>query len=117
METTRSARGMESSRLVRRQQHARPVRHGLADQLAEQGARGGIEPGVRLVEEPERGAAGQERGERDPAALAGRQPAGRRGAQATGQAEPLERLVGALGTGRPRARTANWTFSAALSSS
>ena len=96
MDTTRSARGTESSGSWDDSSTRRPVRHGVADQLSEQGARRGIEPGVRLVEQPERGTAGQQRGERDPATLAGRQPAGRRGAQATGQAEALERLVGAL---------------------
>ena len=117
MDTTRSASGHRELGLVRGQQHRRAVGHGLGDQLAQQRARGGVEPGVRLVEQPEGGAAGDQRGEGDAAALAGREPAGRRRAQASGQAEALERVVGARDrAGRGRARR-SWTFSAALSSS
>ena len=53
-----------------------------------------------LVEQPQRGAAGDERGQGGPAALSGREAAGRRRAQATGQAQALERPVG-LGHGQP----------------
>ena len=102
--------------LVRGQQHRSAVGHRLADQLAEEFARGRIEAGVRLVEQPERGPAGQQRGQGDPAALAGREPAGGGGAQAAGQADPDQGGVG-RSAGRPSARTAKRTFSAAVSSS
>ena len=82
--------------LVGRQEDGGPVRHRVGDELAEECARGGIEAGVRLVEQPESRTARQQRGEGDPAALAGRQPAGRRRAQTPGQPQPLERGVGAL---------------------
>ena len=52
-----------------------------------------------LVEQPEGGAAGQQSGQGDAAALAGREAAGRRVAQAPDQAETLERGVG-LGGGQ-----------------
>jgi len=64
--------------------------------MPEEGARGGIEARVGLVEQPQRRTAGQEGREGDPAALPGREaPRGGR-AQTTRQAEPLECLVGAL---------------------
>ena len=50
-----------------------------------------------LVEQPERGAAGEQGGQGDPAALAGREASGRRRAQAPGQAKPVERRVGVCG--------------------
>ena len=80
-------------RLVRREQDAGAVGHGLADHAAEHVAGGGVEPGVRLVEQPERGAARDQRGQRDPAALARREAAGRRRAHTPGQPEALEGLV------------------------
>ena len=49
---------------------------------------------MRLVEQPECGAAGQERGQGDPAALAGREPAGGGGAQAAGEADPGQGRLG-----------------------
>ena len=63
-------------RLVRRQQHGRPVGHGVADQLAEQGARGGIEAGVRLVQAA-RARGGGRAARRARRGAAGRRTAGR----------------------------------------
>src|ERR1700722_13329783 len=81
-------------RLVRGQEHRGAVGHRLADELAEELARRRIEPGVWLGEQPERGAAGQGRGERDPAARAGRERAGGRGAQAAGEADTGQGRLG-----------------------
>ena len=52
-------------------------RHGLAHEVVEAVAALGVEPGVGLVEQPQLGAAGDERGDRRPAALAGREPSRR----------------------------------------
>ena len=117
MDTTRSAIGTESWGSCEESSTDAPSVHRLGDEPAEERARGGVEAGVRLVEQPEGGATGDQRGQRDAAALPGREPAGRGRAQAAGQAEALERAVGAAEDGRPRARTAKRTFSAALSSS
>ena len=94
MDTTRSASGTRERGLVRRQEHGRAVAHGLADEAAQEVARGGIEAGVRFVEEPQGRPSCNQRGQRDPATLARRQTAGGRGAQAAGQAEAGERVVG-----------------------
>ena len=79
---------------MRGQQYRRAVDHGLGDQPTQELARGGVEPGVRLVEQPEGRATGDQGRERHPAALPGREPAGGRRAQAAGQSEALERAVG-----------------------
>ena len=71
---------------VRRHEHGRAVAHGLADEAAQEVARTCIEAGVRLVEEPQGRAPCDQRGQRDPPALARRQTACRRGAQAADQA-------------------------------
>ncbi len=56
---------------------------------------------MRLIEQPEGGAAGEQRGECGAAALTGREATGRRRAEAPGQAEALEGLLGAL-DGQPQ---------------
>ncbi len=82
---------------MRGQQHRRAVGHRLPDELPEELARGRIEPGVRLVEQPQRGPAGQQRGQGGPAPLAGREPAGGGGAQAAGQPDPGQGGLGPFG--------------------
>ena len=76
-----------------REQHGGAVGDGFADQVRQEGAGGGIEPGVRLIEQPQGRAAGHQRGQGHPATLAGREPSGGRVAEAPDQAQALERLV------------------------
>ncbi len=73
--------------------HRRPVRHGFADQIAQEGAGGGVEAGVGLIEQPEGGPACDQCGQRHPSSLPGGEPAGRGAAEATHQAETIERRV------------------------
>ena len=57
-------------------------RRGLAQRGVELVAPGGVEPGVRLVEQPQLGPAGHQAGQRGAPLLAGRQPAHRQRARA-----------------------------------
>ena len=78
MATTRSASGTASCGSCDDSSTRRAVGDRLADQLAEEGAGGGVEAGVRLIEQPERGAAGHQRGQCHPASLSGRESTSRR---------------------------------------
>ena len=71
--------------------------------VVEQGARRGVEAGVGLVEEPELGPPGRQHGQGHPAALPGRELAGRCLGQAADQAPALARRVdaGDLAPGSP----------------
>ena len=57
------------------------------------GAAGGIERGVRLVEQPQLGAAGDQAGERGAPLLTGREPSHGQLGEAAGEAEEAERGV------------------------
>ena len=70
-----------------------PRRRGLAQHGVELVASGGVEPGVRLVEQPQLGAAGDEAGEGGAPLLAGGQPAHRDAGEPAGETEPFERRV------------------------
>ncbi len=77
-------------RLVAGDQHGDPRCRGLGDGLVQQPAGRRVEAGVGLVEQPELGPPGGQHGEGDPAALAGRQPSGRRLGQPADQSPALE---------------------------
>ena len=79
--------GAAEVELVRGQQHGAALGGGGGDDLVEHLAAVGVETGVRLVEQEEPGLADEGDGEREPAALAGGEPAVRR-RPATGRDRP-----------------------------
>ena len=91
MSTTREASGIGAVGLVAGNEHGDAGRRGLTDDRVEVVATGGVEAGVRLVEQPQLGAADHEAGERGAPLLAGGQPPHRDIGQTTGQTETFER--------------------------
>jgi hypothetical protein len=75
---------------VRGEQHRGTVGDRLGDQVGQEGARGRIEPGVRLIEQPQGRPAGEQRGEGDPTSLPGRETADRGGAQTPDQSQTFQ---------------------------
>ena len=73
---------------------------GFDHEGVEQVAAGGIEAGVRLVEQPQLGVAHEHGRQRRPAALPGRQPPHGDGAEALGHPRPLEGAADRHGTAR-----------------
>src|SRR5579872_2200427 len=67
----------------------------LGDDPVEQVAARLVEPGVRLVEQPQAGLPAEQHGDRDPPPLAGGELGDLRGGEAAGDAEALERPAGA----------------------
>ena len=76
---------------------------GLAEQVVDEVAPGGVEAGVGLVEQPELGAPRHQGGQGGAAPLPGRQAVHRDAGEASGQAEALEGDVDLLGAGPGRA--------------
>ena len=103
MVTTRSASGTASSGSCDESSTAAPPATASATSSASRSRAAGVEPGVRLVEQPQPRAAGDERRQRHPPALAGREPADLGPPQPAGQTEPLEGRVDPVGrpAGRP----------------
>ncbi len=81
------------------QQDGGPAGGGLLHDAVEEVAAGGVEAGVGLVEQPQLGAAGDDRGDGHPPALAGGQAAGGHVAQASVEAQPGHGLGGRRGAG------------------
>ena len=113
--TVRWARADAPLELVGREHHGGAGRHGLAHEAVEQVAAVGVEAGVGLVEQPQLGAAGDERGERGPPALAGRQPVD--GVPASRPARPrLAMAVAISASVAPTVRPQKRTFSSTVRS-
>ncbi len=85
------------------QQDGGPAGGGLLHDRVEEVAAGGVETGVGLIEEPQLRAAGHDRGDGHPPALAGGQAAGGHVAQAPVEAQPGHGLGrgGGAGPGGP----------------
>ena len=80
----------------------RPRRRRLAEQGVELVAALGVEAGVRLVEQPQLGATGDEARQRGAAPLAGRQRADRDVGEPPGEPEPLDRRLDLVARGTDR---------------
>lgn len=82
-----------SIELMRREEHGRAGCGGAADQAIDQVAAALVEPGVRLIEEPELRPTDDHRSKRGPATLTGRQVAYGDVAKSVGDPESIERSV------------------------
>ena len=82
--------GAGPGEVVAGQQDRPSPRRGVAHQLVDEVAAFRVEPGVRLVEQPQLGVAGDEARQRAPAPLPGAQTADRHVAEAPVEAHPLE---------------------------
>ena len=94
MDTTRSARGTESSGSCDDNNTLAPSATASPISCPSSVREVASSPACGSSRSQRAGRRATQRGERDPAALAGGQPAGRRRAQTAGQAETLERRVG-----------------------
>ena len=79
--------------LVRSHQHRGAAGDRLGDDLAENGSRIGIEPGMGLVEEPQVGTTRDQLRQRDATALAGGESTHRRPTYPPSELEPIEHGV------------------------
>ena len=96
--------------LVRSEDDRRPARHGVADDGVEEVSVFEVEPGVRLVEQPELRGTGDERRQGDPAPLPGRQLPGRDVPQAPVERQPGERGPDPFGVPPARAYPKTYVF-------
>ena len=108
---------LDRARLVRGDQHGGPVPGRFGDQLVEDRPGGAVEPGVRLVEQPELGPARGQHRDRHPPPLAGRELRRPGPEQSAGEAQSLARGVDPVDGSPPAARTAKRTFSRTVRSS
>src|SRR5436190_4247042 len=84
------AKGAGPVELVRGDQDGRPRGDRVAHHAVEQIAVLGVDPGMRFVEQPQTGGAGQQAGQRGPAPLSGRQAADGDIPQPAVESQPLE---------------------------
>lgn len=74
-------------------EHGGPCTHCTTDHVVKQVTAVSVKAGMRFVEQPEPGATGNEAGERGPAALTRRQPAGGHGCEPPVEPQLCERCV------------------------